>query len=146
MKLRALVLTSILLFGTALGAGYWWLTTTPPQPQFVTEEKVDGLFGELKQLHGDIDSLKIRIAALEQKLKEESAAVKIDTKPKTETETEEEKTRRLLLGVWHDNYRGKRMLTLNADGSGSLLFPQAHNRLHAQKAVLAHLLGGVPLV
>jgi ornithine carbamoyltransferase len=32
-----------------------------------------------------------------------------------------------------------------ADGSGSVLFPQAHNRLHAQKAVLAHLLGNVPL-
>ena len=32
-----------------------------------------------------------------------------------------------------------------ADGSASILFPQAHNRLHAQKAILAHLLGGVPL-
>ncbi|MEM7125274.1 MAG: ornithine carbamoyltransferase [Chloroflexota bacterium] len=32
-----------------------------------------------------------------------------------------------------------------ADGENSLLFPQAHNRLHAQKAVLAHLLGGIPL-
>ena len=25
------------------------------------------------------------------------------------------------------------------------VFPQAHNRLHAQKAVLAHLLGGMEL-
>lgn len=33
-----------------------------------------------------------------------------------------------------------------ADGSHSLLFPQAHNRLHAQKALLAHLLGGINLV
>lgn len=32
-----------------------------------------------------------------------------------------------------------------ADGLNSLLFPQAHNRLHAQKALLAHLLGGIPL-
>jgi ornithine carbamoyltransferase len=28
-----------------------------------------------------------------------------------------------------------------ADGSHSAIFPQAHNRLHAQKAVLARLLG-----
>lgn len=33
-----------------------------------------------------------------------------------------------------------------ADGEQSLLFPQAHNRLHAQKALLAHLLGGINLV
>lgn len=32
-----------------------------------------------------------------------------------------------------------------ADGPNSLLIPQAHNRLHAQKALLAHLLGGLPL-
>lgn len=32
-----------------------------------------------------------------------------------------------------------------ADGPQSVIFPQAHNRLHAQKAILAHLLGGVPL-
>ena len=29
-----------------------------------------------------------------------------------------------------------------ADGPHSLLFPQAHNRMHAQKAILAHLLSG----
>lgn len=29
-----------------------------------------------------------------------------------------------------------------ADGPHSVIFPQAHNRLHAQKAVLVHLLGG----
>jgi ornithine carbamoyltransferase len=28
-----------------------------------------------------------------------------------------------------------------ADGPHSMLFPQAHNRLHAQKAILATLLG-----
>jgi ornithine carbamoyltransferase len=33
-----------------------------------------------------------------------------------------------------------------ADGANSVLFPQAHNRMHAQKALLAHLLGGIPLV
>jgi len=32
-----------------------------------------------------------------------------------------------------------------APGVNSLIFPQAHNRLHAQKAILAHVLGGVPL-
>ncbi len=32
-----------------------------------------------------------------------------------------------------------------APGVNSLIFPQAHNRLHAQKAVLAHVLGGVAL-
>lgn len=43
-------------------------------------------------------------------------------------------------------HRGEEITDGVADGANSLLFPQAHNRLHAQKAVLAHLLGGVPLV
>jgi ornithine carbamoyltransferase len=43
-------------------------------------------------------------------------------------------------------HRGEEITNGVADGENSLLFPQAHNRLHAQKAVLAHLLGGVPLV
>jgi ornithine carbamoyltransferase len=43
-------------------------------------------------------------------------------------------------------HRGEEITDEVADGPHSLLFPQAHNRLHAQKAILAHLLGGVPLV
>lgn len=42
-------------------------------------------------------------------------------------------------------HRGEEITDDVADGKGSLLFPQAHNRLHAQKAILAHLLGHVPL-
>lgn len=42
-------------------------------------------------------------------------------------------------------HRGQEITDDVADGANSLLFPQAHNRLHAQKALLAHLLGGVPL-
>lgn len=42
-------------------------------------------------------------------------------------------------------HRGEEITDPIADGERSVLFPQAHNRLHAQKAVLAHLLGGVPL-
>jgi ornithine carbamoyltransferase len=42
-------------------------------------------------------------------------------------------------------HRGEEITDEVADGARSLLFPQAHNRLHAQKAILAHLLGGVPL-
>ncbi|MBX2999520.1 MAG: ornithine carbamoyltransferase [Caldilineaceae bacterium] len=42
-------------------------------------------------------------------------------------------------------HRGEEITDDVADGSSSVLFPQAHNRLHAQKAVLAHLLGNVPL-
>ncbi|MCX6050864.1 MAG: ornithine carbamoyltransferase [Chloroflexi bacterium] len=47
-------------------------------------------------------------------------------------------------------HRGEEITDDIADGVGansgdSLLFAQAHNRLHAQKAILAHLLGGVPL-
>jgi ornithine carbamoyltransferase len=42
-------------------------------------------------------------------------------------------------------HRGEEITDEVADGSNSLLFPQAHNRLHAQKALLAHLLGDVPL-
>jgi hypothetical protein len=40
-----------------------------------------------------------------------------DVKP----ESEEEKTRRMLLGVWKDDYQGKRTMTLNEDGSGTML-------------------------
>lgn len=43
-------------------------------------------------------------------------------------------------------HRGEEITDAVADSAQSLLFPQAHNRLHAQKAVLAHLLGGIPLV
>lgn len=42
-------------------------------------------------------------------------------------------------------HRGEEITDEVADGPQSLIFPQAHNRLHAQKAILAHLLGGVPL-
>jgi ornithine carbamoyltransferase len=42
-------------------------------------------------------------------------------------------------------HRGEEITDEVADGAASLLFPQAHNRLHAQKALLAHLLGGVAL-
>ncbi len=42
-------------------------------------------------------------------------------------------------------HRGEEITDAVADGDRSVLFPQAHNRLHAQKAILAHLLGGVGL-
>jgi ornithine carbamoyltransferase len=42
-------------------------------------------------------------------------------------------------------HRGEEITDEVADGPASLMFPQAHNRLHAQKAILAHLLGGIPL-
>jgi ornithine carbamoyltransferase len=42
-------------------------------------------------------------------------------------------------------HRGEEITDEVADGAHSLLFPQAHNRLHAQKAILAHLLGNIPL-
>jgi ornithine carbamoyltransferase len=42
-------------------------------------------------------------------------------------------------------HRGEEINDAVADGANSLLFAQAHNRLHAQKALLAHLLGGVGL-
>lgn len=42
-------------------------------------------------------------------------------------------------------HRGEEITDEVADGPDSLLFPQAHNRLHAQKAVLAHLLGQAAL-
>ncbi len=37
-------------------------------------------------------------------------------------------------------HRGEEITDAVADGSHSRLFPQAHNRLHAQKAILVHLL------
>lgn len=42
-------------------------------------------------------------------------------------------------------HRGEEITDDVADGPHSIVFQQAHNRLHAQKAILAHLLGGVPL-
>jgi ornithine carbamoyltransferase len=38
-------------------------------------------------------------------------------------------------------HRGQEITDEVADGPHSMLFPQAHNRLHAQKAILARLLG-----
>jgi len=38
-------------------------------------------------------------------------------------------------------HRGQEITDEVADGPNSMLFPQAHNRLHAQKALLVHLLG-----
>jgi ornithine carbamoyltransferase len=38
-------------------------------------------------------------------------------------------------------HRGEEITDDVADGPNSALFPQAENRLHAQKAILAHLLG-----
>ncbi len=40
-------------------------------------------------------------------------------------------------------HRGEEITDEVADGKQSLLFRQAHNRLHAQKAILARLLGGL---
>jgi ornithine carbamoyltransferase len=39
-------------------------------------------------------------------------------------------------------HRGHELTDEVADGPHSVIFPQAHNRLHAQKAIVAHLLGG----
>lgn len=58
-----------------------------------------------------------------------------------------ERTRNVNAVVMHclPAHRGEEITDEVADGPHSLLFPQAHNRLHAQKALLAHLLGGIPL-
>jgi ornithine carbamoyltransferase len=37
-------------------------------------------------------------------------------------------------------HRGEEITDEVADGPHSVLFPQAHNRLHAQKGLLVHLL------
>ncbi len=42
-------------------------------------------------------------------------------------------------------HRGEEISDEVMDGPHSRVFPQAHNRLHTQKALLAHLLGGEPL-
>ncbi len=42
-------------------------------------------------------------------------------------------------------HRGEEISDAVMDGPHSRVFPQAHNRLHVQKALLAHLLGGAPL-
>jgi len=42
-------------------------------------------------------------------------------------------------------HRGQEITDAVMDGPHSAVFDQAENRMHAQKAVVAHLLGGVPL-
>jgi len=42
-------------------------------------------------------------------------------------------------------HRGQEITDDVADGPHSVIFDQAENRMHAQKAVLAHLIGGIPL-
>jgi ornithine carbamoyltransferase len=42
-------------------------------------------------------------------------------------------------------HRGEEITDGIMDGPLSIVFAQAHNRLHAQKALLAHLLGNIPL-
>jgi hypothetical protein len=41
--------------------------------------------------------------------------------PVGDVDTPEGKTRRQLLGTWHDEYRGKRTMVLNEDGTGTML-------------------------
>jgi ornithine carbamoyltransferase len=42
-------------------------------------------------------------------------------------------------------HRGEEITDAVLDGPRSLILDQAENRLHAQKAVIVHLLGGYPL-
>lgn len=44
-----------------------------------------------------------------------------DLKDDPSIETEEGKARRQLLGTWQDDYQGKRTMTLNEDGSGTMV-------------------------
>ncbi len=39
---------------------------------------------------------------------------------KETAQTDEDKARRLILGVWQDEYKGKRTMTLNEDGTGTM--------------------------
>ncbi len=58
-----------------------------------------------------------------------------------------ERARNPEVRVMHDlpAHRGEEITDEVMDDERNLIFPQAHNRLHAQKALLAHLLGGVNL-
>jgi hypothetical protein len=50
-----------------------------------------------------------------------SSSDRVDAeKGQEKVETGEEKARRLVLGVWQDEYKGKRTMTLNADGTGTM--------------------------
>jgi hypothetical protein len=52
---------------------------------------------------------------------DDMAAAMPTPKPGDMPETEEEKARRKLLGVWQDEYRGKRTMNLNEDGRGTMV-------------------------
>lgn len=45
----------------------------------------------------------------------------VSSSPLPAAGSEEEKTRRAVLGVWQDEYQGKRTMTLKEDGSGTML-------------------------
>jgi len=44
----------------------------------------------------------------------------VSTLPTPMAGSEEDKTRQTLLGVWQDDYQGKRTMSLNADGTGTM--------------------------
>lgn len=45
----------------------------------------------------------------------------VTTKPLPTPDSEEANTRNSVLGVWQDTYQGKRTMTLNQDGTGTML-------------------------
>jgi hypothetical protein len=85
------------LLGTALvlltgGILYWRLTSSPPSHADATPPGSNST--------------------------SEAEPAKPGSNPKPETE--EQKTRRMLLGVWQDEYKGKRTMKLNEDGTGTM--------------------------
>jgi hypothetical protein len=59
--------------------------------------------------------------AMQPPLLNEELPLPVQPEIKPKVETEEEKRRRTLLGIWQDEYQGKRTMTLNADGTGTML-------------------------
>jgi hypothetical protein len=94
MKRRRILLLLLAIVLLGGGAAYWRLTAYPP-----SHGEEAGPFGPAGQV------------APPPPVGDQAGAV----------ETPEAKTRRQLLGTWQDEYRGKRTMTLNGDGTGTML-------------------------
>src|SRR5262249_21245207 len=97
MRRGSAVVGILLILFVAGGIAYWRLSAEPPATD-------DGGAGSATARNSS-----------------EIAAEKTGAAPTKPTETEEDKTRRRLLGVWQDHYKGKRTMTLKEDGTGTMV-------------------------
>jgi hypothetical protein len=78
------------------------------------QEKLEGRNGGGDPYHTD-GRLAVAVLA------ETDAPAPSDPAERAQDQTQDDRYRRLLLGAWEDDYRGKRTLVLQADGTGTMV-------------------------